>query len=439
LVVHYLCASASASADSPENIYHKTVKAWQSRQQQRDWNVWMNFKDELLSLFHDVDVTKSLLSNARSKLEIVGAMEEGILVIEKATVEMGEGIDVDRDVVLSHLYTGYGKMLSELNSQECHNLALDPHTLLIGAETVSRGDEPKRFLCIENAENALRNAVTLDATNTQAEELLEQITGKDTATSVHERKPKEFVAELFDSFADSFDEKLNSLEYKVPKLVGNTVQQLNKKFKAVLDAGCGTGLAGRFVRPFATDLMVGVDASQKMLTIAGKCTMNSGCGMMMINNEEDEKNSVSSSQPLYESLIQMDLEDMTVTNTLPNDSNVSNGNNKKIDAFDLVIAADVLVYFGSLANILQIFANVSLEGGHLIFSCERATEEEAPLGWRLLSSGRFAHTKRHVLNAASMAGYHLVSYEHIVPRMERGEEVKGHLFTFELRRIAPEL
>ncbi len=397
-------------AESPADLYHKAVSKWRSRR--RDWQVWTNFNSEVLSLFQEA---------SSNRLEIVGAMEEGILVIEKATVAMGEGADLGRDKALSQLYTGYGKMLSELSDKECHDLALDPHTLLIGAETVKKDDEPKTFLCIENSENALRNAITLDATNSYAEELLEKIKGESTA-AVHERKPKEFVAELFDSFASTFDQKLNKLEYKVPKLVGSSVSQLNKKFRAVLDAGCGTGLAGRFVRPFVTELMIGVDASKKMLEIAEKCTIDSGCGKI---ENPDGKNIAMS---LYESLLQMDLEDMTIANTL---NHVSRN---QIEGFDLVIAADVLVYFGSLDKILKTFAQVSIDGANLIFSCEKANEEEAPLGWRLLSSGRFAHTKQHVVDAASNANYHLVSYEHIIPRMERGEEVQGHLFTFELKR-----
>eukprot|EP01083_Nonionella_stella_P238219 834964_1 len=100
--------------------------------------------------------------------------------------------------------------------------------------------------------------------------------------------------------------------------------------------------------------------------------------------------------------------------------------------FDLIVAADVLVYFGSITNLLSTFASISIEGARLVFSCERATEEEAPLGWRLLASGRFAHTKKHALEAAAEAGYELVYYEEIVPRIERGEDVKGHLFGFVL-------
>ena len=55
---------------------------------------------------------------------------------------------------------------------------------------------------------------------------------------------------------------------------------------------------------------------------------------------------------------------------------------------------------------------------------------------RLLSSGRFAHTKKPALEAAADAGYKLVYYEEIVPRIERGEDVKGHLFGFVLQNTS---
>jgi len=57
---------------------------------------------------------------------------------------------------------------------------------------------------MENAENAL------DATNSLADQLLQSLTN-DTAFKgggVHKRKPTEFVAKLFDQFADTFDDKL---------------------------------------------------------------------------------------------------------------------------------------------------------------------------------------------------------------------------------------
>jgi hypothetical protein len=77
----------------------------------------------------------------RRRLEIIGALEEGILTIEKTVFQGGRGgggqrEDPPRDRAPSKLYTAYGRALSELDPNECLQLALYPHTLLIGAETV---------------------------------------------------------------------------------------------------------------------------------------------------------------------------------------------------------------------------------------------------------------------------------------------------------------
>jgi len=204
--------------------------------------------------------------------------------------------------------------------------------------------------------------------------------------------------------------------------VGDAAKALKSNYGAVLDAGCGTGLAGRYLKPLVEDIMIGVDASQKMLDIAEKCTTKKGCGLKENESIVDENRE----EALYDELLVLDLEEMSLKNTL-----ITPRSNVK--GFDLIVAADVLVYFGSISNLLQTFAKISMPGAGLIFSCERATDDEAPLGWRLLPSGRFSHTKMHALEAASSAGYELVSYKEIVPRMERGEEVQGHLFTFILK------
>uniref|UniRef100_A0A6U5LB49 Methyltransferase domain-containing protein n=1 Tax=Corethron hystrix TaxID=216773 RepID=A0A6U5LB49_9STRA len=397
--------------ESLEALYRKAVQNWKS---QRSWEPWNEYTKELLQKWQNE-------KENRHRLEIVGGFEEGILAIEKATVARGEGQNISRDITLSQLYCAYGKVLLELNADECHGLALDPHTLLIGVEKLSRDSIPSTFLCRENAENALRNAATLDANNSLAEELLESILGME---SVHKRKPKEFVAELFDSFADTFDQKLvEGLGYIVPQLVGEAAERLRSSYTAVLDAGCGTGLAGRYLKPLVKDVMIGVDASKKMLDIAMECTTRKGCGMdVSVSYDKDIKE-----EPLYDDLLVLDLEEITLQNTLMKGSMKSNG-------FDLIVAADVLVYFGSLFKLLQTFAKISTSGAGLIFTCELATDEETSLGFRLLSSGRFSHTKSHALEAALNAGYELFSYQEIVPRMEKGEEVRGHLFTFVLKK-----
>lgn len=466
---------------SPEALFFRTMASWQSSGS--DWDVWKEFSNTLLEMFEKTRTPNNVQPESASPpsatsqkihLEIVGAIEEGILEIERQVFEASSNAksgDPMSDLALSDLYTAYGIVLSDLSAIECWKLATDPHTLLIGAPEKVQQYKNEFFkqpspddkvenapssaellnsifgpLCLDNAENAVRNAISLDARNAQANLLLERITGQDAA-KVHERKPKEFVAELFDSFAESFDEKLvNQLEYRVPELIGKAVRGLppvvaatkqNKNpavFRAALDAGCGTGLAGRQLHPMVSGTLVGVDASSKMLEIASLCTRSAGCGLKVTANDVLNK---TDTRPLYNSLLQMDLEDMTIANTLDTSDSTVNQVGKN---FDLIVAADVLVYFGSLERIMEVFASLSSSSylsrsspslsSWLVFTCERATNFEAPLGFRLLPSGRFSHTKEHAVNMASRVGFQLIQYQEIVPRMERGDPVKGHLFVF---------
>lgn len=428
----------SSQEESPEVLFRQAVASWHSSEK-------LNYEpfDRLSHQLEDKFFQHSSSSSPNNKelqlrlrLEIIGVMEESILQIETFIFQEQQGRENRiRDATLSQLYTTYAKALHELSPEECKALALDPHTLLIGADTVSNISEPSSDLCLENADNSIRNAATLDANNQDAEDFLQKI---HAGSAVHVRKPKEFVAELFDSFADSFDEKLLvDLEYQVPELVGQLVRQLLvsssskwNKYPNALDAGCGTGLAGRHLRSLVEYLLIGVDASQKMLDIAKVCTRSKGCGLSV----EEEKEGEEEDRPLYDNVIAMDLEDMTVSNTLLTAStSTSEQTSSGSIGFDLIVAADVLVYFGSLDQILQTFANVSTPASILVFSCEKATTEEAPLGYRLLPSGRFAHTKEHAIEMAEKVGYALSYYQDIVPRMEKGEPVKGHLFGFEFK------
>ena len=207
----------------------------------------------------------------------------------------------------------------------------------------------------------------------------------------------------------------------------------------MLDAGCGTGLAGRFLKPLVDGSLIGVDLSTKMLDVARDCTLTKGCGLKEVPDGEDqndkptEEGDIRSSMPLYNHLTSLDLETASL------DEIYSGYNDAPIDSkdgFELIVAADVLVYIGDLQKLLMNFAKLSAESNNerdafLIFSCERIEEDNAPsTGWKLQSSGRYAHSKSYVVSTAKAAGYRLIGYEEIVPRMEKGEEVQGHLFQF---------
>ena len=436
--------------DPAEQLFRHTLQEYMHRAQTRRrtqlWEPWAQLANQLLSVTSSSDDDDTADAWTPTRLQAIGTLEESILTIERAIYEMGQPDDVVRDKALAHLYYAYSKVLLSLTADECLALARNPHTLLIGAEQAihaasssgtsqqaSSSSSSQRFtthVCRENAENHLRNAATLDATHRAAETTLAELLSQQAEGShdgIHQRKPKEFVAELFDSFADSFDEKLvKGLAYKVPALVGQAARAQQTQYHAVLDAGCGTGLAGRYLKPLVVadqGIMIGVDASQKMLDIAQKCTVSQGCGLESPNDDEP-----SNDAPLYDGLLAMDLEEMSLDTTLYTVAPPST--ERVLGGFDLVVAADVLVYFGRLDSVLASFAAVSSPGAVLIFSCERTTNEEAPLGWRLLPSGRFAHTKEHAIQAAAAAGYALKEYVEIVPRMEKGEPVQGHMFTF---------
>ena len=172
--------------------------------------------------------------------------------------------------------------------------------------------------------------------------------------------------------------------------------------------------------------------------LAAECTLTKGCGLKEDDDTEEEElqeDDERSNSPLYNNLVSSDLETVTLNEL------VSEG---KIDGFDLIVAADVLVYFGDIQKLVSATTQLSFPPPLscrclkyfivqlLIFSCERIEEDDKapPVEWKLQSSGRYAHSKSYVVDVASNAGYELVSYEEIVPRMEKGEEVKGHLFIF---------
>jgi predicted TPR repeat methyltransferase len=85
--------------------------------------------------------------------------------------------------------------------------------------------------------------------------------------AVPERAADQYVADLFDGFAESFESTLLSLGYQTPQVLSALIQaELGDDTTPlrILDAGCGTGLAAPLLKPLASQL-VGVDLSPKMI------------------------------------------------------------------------------------------------------------------------------------------------------------------------------
>ena len=214
--------------------------------------------------------------------------------------------------------------------------------------------------------------------------------GEETAP---DRAPAAYVKELFDIYAPRFDDDLQGrLGYRTPALVAALLQAagvLPDGTRRVLDLGCGTGLSGLALKPFAKR-MTGLDLAPRMLAEAAK-------------------------RGIYDALEEADL-----LAWLP----------RQAGRFDLVVAADVLNYLGDLGPALRGIAGALAPGGVAAFSIEAGTGAPFALGPGL----RYRHDPAHVAALAEAAGLLPLAREETVLREEKGAPVPGVIFA--LRRAA---
>ena len=202
--------------------------------------------------------------------------------------------------------------------------------------------------------------------------------------------PANYVKGLFDQYAGHFDQHLvGVLGYRTPALLKELLDaHLGSApvLASALDLGCGTGLCAPFLRPLAQHL-TGVDLSEKMLDKARE-------------------------GGLYVELACADIVDWL---------------RPRQAEWDLVLAADVLVYFGDLMPLFGQAARVLRPGGWFAFSVE-ALASETGTGYAITASNRFAHTPAYVRACAQAAGLTVVEQREAVLRQEHGVDVAGMLF-----------
>ncbi|MFZ4700607.1 MAG: tetratricopeptide repeat protein [Candidatus Methylumidiphilus sp.] len=203
---------------------------------------------------------------------------------------------------------------------------------------------------------------------------------------VPERASDDYVQQTFDNFAGSFDQVLERLDYRAPSLVARAVGDIHANPAnelIVLDAGCGTGLCGPLLRPYAAKLM-GVDLSPKMLAKA-------------------------KGREVYDELIVAELVGYLEQHQ---------------SAFDMIVSADTLVYFGELMPFMQAAKNALMPGGHLVFTLEKSEIGE---DFKLNIHGRYSHVQSHVEQVLAQSGFRICLLENEVLRKESGQPVVGIL------------
>jgi predicted TPR repeat methyltransferase len=204
--------------------------------------------------------------------------------------------------------------------------------------------------------------------------------------------PLDYVKGLFDQYAGHFDRHLvGVLDYRTPDLLAALLRSHPAaRCGAALDLGCGTGLCAPMLRTQAARL-AGVDLSEKMLDKAR-------------------------ATGLYDELACADILAWL---------------EGRQAQWDLVLAADVLVYFGALAPLFGRVADALRPGGRFAFSVE-SLAPDGGAGYAITASNRFAHTPDYVSACAAQAGLQVVERRDAVLRKEHGADVAGMLFLMRL-------
>lgn len=199
--------------------------------------------------------------------------------------------------------------------------------------------------------------------------------------------PAEYVEAHFDAFADGFDNKLvNLLGYRVPERMADLVRRHHASAAHALDLGCGTGLAGEHLKPLA-DTLSGVDLSARML-------------------EQAAHRAVYDTLAHAEALAHLKQHPAT---------------------YDLIFAADTLIYFGKLDALMAAVAQAMRPGG--IFA---ASTENAGRDFEILPSGRFAHAETYVIRMAEPY-FEVLEQQATDIRLEANVPAKGTLFVWRRR------
>jgi predicted TPR repeat methyltransferase len=203
-----------------------------------------------------------------------------------------------------------------------------------------------------------------------------------------DRAPRDYLIAYFDRFAETFDKQLvDVLGYDVPEKLARLVAARGSELPRAVDLGCGTGLAAQHLRRGRSRL-VGVDLSPRMLAKSAK-------------------------RRAYDELVEADMIAFLE----------QTGEN-----FDLVFAADALIYLGVLDAFLSAAARVMPPGALLAFNVE--TTDAAP--YELLPSGRFAHALPALRDSAATWFAPCVEQAAVL-RAEACTPVEGALILLERR------
>jgi len=248
----------------------------------------------------------------------------------------------------------------------------------------------------------LQRALRLDPDAMQARHLLAQSwlaageadkaleTGTDDAALIAQahaiktaqRSDPGYVRHLFDQFSADYDLRMRQhLHYAAPEILLGLAAMVmpGRENMRVLDLGCGTGLAGEVFKKLASRLD-GVDLSPAMIAKAR-------------------------ARGLYDHLEIADLESALA---------------QAGPSYDLILAADTLVYLGDLAPVFAAAASRLAPDGFFLF-----TTESTQAGFELGQKRRWRHSESYLRQTADAAGLVVAGLLEAAPRRENNQPVAG--------------
>lgn len=234
-----------------------------------------------------------------------------------------------------------------------------------------------------------KEALVLDPKNDTARHMVIALGGEQS-----EEAPKTYIADLFNQYADYYNQHMkDTLQYQAPDLLRSAIGKTlpaHAKACRILDLGCGTGLCGIYFRDMAVEL-IGVDLSSRMIAEAERLHG-------------------------YEALIVSDIHDYL--------------NSPALAPFDLMVAADVLVYIGALDKLFQNVAKNLKPKGRFAFTLEDLPHDKTSKhpSFALQTTGRYAHSSTYIYALAEQNQFDIQLEENIIPRIHESVPVQGKLY-----------
>jgi predicted TPR repeat methyltransferase len=309
-----------------------------------------------------------------------------VLSLQKKNTEAAEYYDqaIKQNADFAPAYVGLGKILLKLNeptdaiSHFKRALEINPNNL---EALIYSGDALRKLNKLEAAAAAFNDALNIDPENAQAKFHLATV----QEGSAPVKPENDYIRRLFDDFAETFDEDLAKVDYNVPKqlaeLAEKHIDSANDNSLDIIDIGCGTGLCGIEFKQFSNKLK-GIDISPRMIQATSK-------------------------RGIYD-----EVEESEILAALVKHQNDT----------DIIVSADVFIYFGDLESVFLAVTSALRDNGLFFFSVESHTDDD---DFKLPVTARYTHSKKYILELAKRRGLEIISCDDSVIRQESGSPVNG--------------